>query len=567
MLNRKLSVLTVGSLFLISLTSCSNNSAKKTENQSVIEAKDFKPVKNDWYVSVLPGSPSILNPLLASDAYARAVTSSIFDSLISFDVETGEPRGQLAKNWTNSADGLQYDFEIRTDAKFHDGKPLTIEDVKFSYDVIKDPKTNAAHLQNYFKNFERAEIISPTKIRFHLSQVYFRNLIMLGLVEIFPKHIYGKGDFNLNPANRAPIGSGPYKFSKWESGRLIELERHTDYWGNNDPFWKDRYNFNRLIYKIIAEDSVANLALKKGDIDAMDPTPEQYFKELVGPEIEKNFYKLSYTTEDGNGFRYLGWNLSKPLFQSKNLRQALAMALPRESLSKTLFEGQAKLAAGPFPMGSPKTDPTVKPFAYDLTKALELLEADGWKDSDGDGLLDKGGKKLSFELLFVSQAADVERIAVTFQESLKRLGIDLKLKTLEWTVFLKNVQERKFDSIMMAWGSSLDSDPYQVWHSSQIAGGGSNYVGFKNARVDELLEKARTTLDREKRNEMYREFSRIVADEAPYLFIFERPSLTILSKRFQGVLPIGKLGLDSSRFYTPTGQEKYSQATVAPAQP
>jgi len=557
------SLLACGVVVLI-FASCSKTSSNKTENQNATAIADLKPVKNDWFVSVLPGSPSTLNPLLASDGYARSVTGPVFDNLLSFDVDTGEPRGQLATSWTISPDGLQYDFEIRTDAKFHDGHPLTIEDVKFSYDVIKDPKTNAAHLQNYFKNFKSAEILSPTKIRFHLSEVYFRNLIMLGLVEIFPKHIYGKGDFNTNAANRAPIGSGPYKFAKWETGRLIELERFQDYWGKNDPFWKDRFNFNRLIYKIIAEDSVANLALKKGDIDAMDPTPEQYFKELVGPEIDKNFYKLSYTTEDGNGFRYIGWNLRKPLFQSKNLRQALAMALPRESLSKTLFEGQAKLAAGPFPLGSVKTDPSIKPFPYDLTKALELLEADGWKDSDGDGILDKDGKKLSFELLFVSQAADVERIATTFQESLKRLGIDLKLKTLEWTVFLKNVQEKKFDSIMMAWGSSLDSDPYQIWHSSQMEGGGSNYVAFKNARVDELLETARKTLDREKRNEMYREFTRIVADEAPYLFIFERPQLAILSKRFQGVLPIGKLGLDSSRYYTPLGQEKYSQAASAP---
>ncbi len=239
------------------------------------------------------------------------------------------------------------------------------------------------------------------------------------------------------------------------------------------------------------------------------------------------------------------------------------MALPRESLSQTLFDGKAILSVGPFPQGSPKVDPSVKPWPYNLTKALELLEEEGWKDSDGDGFLDKNKQKFSFELLFVSQAADVERIAVTYQESLKRLGVELRLKTLEWTVFLKQAQERKFDSVMMAWGSSLDSDPYQIWHSSQAEKGGSNYVSFKNERVDQILEEARKTLDREKRNELYREFTRIVADEAPYLFIFERPLLAIVSKRFEGVLPVGKLGLDTSKYYTPKGREKYPIAAAA----
>lgn len=552
--------LLVLSSFLALLTACKSKETTTAPEAATESSEDA--VKNDWFVSTIPANPQGLNPLITSDAYSRYITGPVFDTLISFDAQTGEPVGQVAKSWTVSEDGLTYEFEIREGMKFHDGKELTVEDVKFSYDLIKDPKVNAAHLQNYFKNFQKAEIVPPNRIRLTMSEVYFRNLIMLGLVEVYPKHIYGKGDFNNHPANRAPVGSGPYKFAKWENGRVIELDRFTDYWGNQDPYWKSRNNFNKIIYKIITEDSVASLALKKGDIDALDPTPEQFFTELKGPEIEKDFYRLNFTTEDGNGFRYIGLNLRLPLFQSKKLRQALSMALPRESLSKTLFDGQVKASVGPFPQISPKSDPQLKPYSYDLAKALELIEEDGWKDSDNDGILDKDGKKLSFELLFVSQASDIERIAITYQESLKRLGVDVRLKTLEWTVFLKHVLERKFESMMMAWGSSLDSDPYQIWHSTQADNGGSNHVGFKNARVDEILETARKTLDREKRNALYQEFSRIIHDEAPYIFIFERPSLAIVSKRFQGVQPIGKLGLDSTRYFTPVGRERYPQAAA-----
>lgn len=533
---------------------CQKSEEKKGEAQSVY---DGPTVKNDWLVMWLPANPSMLNPILSTDAYARSVEDMIFDSLIAYDVETGDPVGRLAESWTISDDGLTYQFKLREGLKFSDGKPLTAEDVKFSFDLIKNPNVNAAHLQNYFKNLKSTEVISPLEVKFNLSEPYFRNLIMLGLAQILPKHLYSEGDFNKSPLNRAPVGSGPYKLLKWDSGRSIELDRNPDWWGLNVDYWKDRYNFNKILFRIITEDNVAAMALKKGEIDMLEPTPHQYIKDFDNKEITDRLHRLKYSTDDGNGYRYIGWNLKKPLFASTKVRRALAHALPREELNEKMYQGLLNLSVGPFPQGSEKLDPSVKPIPYDLEIAKKLLEEEGWKDSDGDGILDKDGKKFEFEILFVAQVPEVERIALVYQQALKQLGIKMNIKTLEWTVFLKDVMAANFDSVMMAWGSSLDSDPYQIWHSSQIESGGSNRIAYSNPRVDAILEQARVTLDKKKRNELYQEFSRIMAEETPYLFVFERPNLMIVSNRFEDVLPVGKLGLDSTRIFTPTGREKY----------
>lgn len=539
------------------ISSCSSGGSSGGSRDYSKMSYDGPPVKNDWLVEWLPANPTSLNPILSTDAYATSVISEIFDTLVYFNPKTGEPMGRLATEWNISKDGLTYEFSIREGVKFHDGSVLTPEDVKFTFDLIKDPKIDAAHLQNYFKDLKSVEVVEKNKVRFHMASPYFRNLIVLGSTEILPRSIYGKGDFNTNPAARDPVGSGPYKFSKWDQGRTIELERNKDFWGLNTEYFKTRYNFNKILFRVITEDSVAAMALKKGDIDIMAPTTTQYLNEFKGEEFEKKFYRLQYSTPDGDGYGYIGWNFELPIFQSKKVRQALSLAMPLDEINQKLYEGTRTLAVGPIPVGSPKVDPSIKPMGYDLDKAKALLSEDGWKDSNGDGFIDKNGKNFQFDLLFTAQNSDSERIALIYRKSLEKLGIQMNIRTLEWTVFIKSIREGKFDAAMLAWGSSLDSDPYQIWHSSQAQAGGSNFIHYKNKKVDELLEKARVTLDRSERNKLYQEFSKIISEDQPYLFIFERPLLFVATKRFQNVLPLGVLGPDGASFFTPPGWEKY----------
>lgn len=548
-------------LLVILASACSNQST----TQETKSASDYSgpPVKNDWYMSRLPSNPESLNDIIASDAYSSSVTAYLFESLVSFDVQTGEPVPRVAESWTVSDDGLVYDFKIRKGVKFHDGKELSVEDVKYSFDLIKDPKVNAPHLQNYYESLKKVEITGPDTVRMTMSKPYFRNIIMLGLLKIYPKHLFSVGNFNSHPLNRKPIASGPYKFVKWIDGSRIELERFEDWWGNDDPYWKDRFNFNKVQFKIITEDAVSIIALKNGDIDAMSPNMDQFLNALDTKEIKDNYHRLQYSTSDGAGFNYIGFNLRRKPFDSIPVRRALAMSMPRQQLNENLYQGKMKLAVAQYPQGSPKTHPDIQPIEYDLGSALEILEKEGWSDSDGDGVLDKDGQKFEFELLIRAQHEIAEKYALAYQSSLERLQIKMNIRRLEWTVMLKTLDDRKFDTVMIAWGASLDGDPYQIWHSSQSKKGGSNYIGYKNARVDEIVEKGRSILDREERNKLYREMTKIIADEAPYLFLYESPQLGIVSKRFSNVLPIGELGLDSSAFFTPPGMEKYQDTATA----
>lgn len=546
-------------LTLTAIIACKNRNSSPDQLTS---AEATNPVVNDWIVFWLEANPEILNPVLSTDIYSQKVQDFVFDTLISFDVKTTEPEPKLAESWKVSEDGLTYDFFLRKSAKFHDGQPVTAEDVKFSYDAILDPKIDSGPARNYFANLKKIEVVGPHHIRFTMSEPYFRNLIVLGLNQIMPKHIYGKGDFNTNAVNRAPIGSGPYKFGKWETGRVIELDRFEDYWGKDVPEWKDRYNFKRVIFRIINDPSVAVMALKKREIDAMEPTSSQFIRDFNDPDFETKFYKLQFETEDGDGFGYIGWNLRQPRFASRKTRLALAHLMPRDAINQKLYNGTRILSAGPWPRRNPKMNPQIEPVPFDAEKAKELLAEDGWKDTDNDGYLDKDGKKFSFELLFPAGSSDGEKIALIYQQALKDAGIELNIRTLEWTVFMKNIYDAKFDAYLMGWGSSRDSDPYQIWHSSQIGNKGSNRIAFKNDRADKLMEEARRTLDTEKRNALYHEFTKIVADEAPYLFLFERPSLYIASRRFERVVPPGRLGLDSSYWYTPLGRERYKDSST-----
>jgi peptide/nickel transport system substrate-binding protein len=550
--------------FLIAITFTSlavvsgcKRSAKNTDATMQLTEADAKPVKNDWMVSWLEGNPSTLNPILSSDAYASSVFSWVFDTLIRYNPNTGQPEGRLAESWTISPDGLTYDFNLRKDATFHDGKPLTAEDVKFTFDTIKNPKVEAAHLQNYFASLSSVEILNPYKVRFHLKEIYFRNIIMLGLVEIMPKHIYGVGDFNKSPAARKPVGSGPYEFVQWDNGRLIELKRNKNYWGNKVDSFKNLFNFERLLFRIISEPSVAMMALKKGDVDAIEPTTTQFYSDFADPTLEQRFYKLKYETADGGGHSFIGWNLRNPLFDSKEVRQALAYAMPREEINKKIYFGSRTLAVGTFPKGSPKSDPSLTPILYNLQKAKDLFSAAGWKLNPQTDRLEKNGKKFSFEILFGNGNSEVERIALIYQQALKEIGVEMNIRTLEWTVFIKQMMAHKFDAVMLSWTGALDYDPYQLWHSTQTSG--SNFIGYKNLEIDKLVETARKTLDQKKRNELYHRFTKIIAEDAPYLFLYEKPYLFIASKRFRGVLPIPMMGLDAAAMFTPKGMEKYKE--------
>ncbi|GAG94176.1 unnamed protein product, partial [marine sediment metagenome] len=256
------------------------------------------------------------------------------------------------------------------------------------------------------------------------------------------------------------------------------------------------------------------------------------------------------------GYLYIGWNQKTPFFADRRVRLAMTHLVDREMIIEHLMGGLGRIVTGPFYILGKQYDSTIEPWPYDPERAKELLDEAGWRDTDGDGIRDKDGVTFKFNFMIVSGYVVVEQLAKLLKDEMAKVGIDLRPDPYEWSVFEERLNTRSFDATMLAFGGEVLYDPYQTWHSSQIAGRGSNRIGFANAEADAIIEEARRTLDESVRNELYRRFHRILHQEQPYTFLRARPSMRFLDKRFKNV-KIHKLGLDPTEWYVPKEKQRY----------
>jgi ABC-type transport system substrate-binding protein len=232
---------------------------------------------------------------------------------------------------------------------------------------------------------------------------------------------------------------------------------------------------------------------------------------------------LGWEKVQSTTFVYLGWNCRRPLFADKRTRQAMSHAFPKTRIIRETFVGLGQPILADVVVGSRYYNTDLKPYAFDLKKAKELLAAAGWADGDGDGLLDKqvDGKKVDFSFTFkyMANRPEYDNTLTTFKNELRKIGIDLKPLPMEWKELVKAMEDRDFDAVISGWRMGFDVDFYQLWHSSQAdVPSGSNHCGFRNARVDELADKLRTTFDTEARVAIAKEIQSIIHDEQPYTF-------------------------------------------------
>lgn len=543
-----LNIALVSSLVSCGSDSNNTNSSEDTAQKQSSAKASSDPVDGDWLIYHLSAEPATLNPITATDAYEGTVNNGkIYETLIRRNNETLELEPLLAESWNISDDKLKYTFKIREGIKWHDGTPFTSEDIVFSYKTIMDPKVDTPQLRSYFQEIKDVKAIDDLTVEFTYARPYFLALEFCGGMPIVPKHIFDEGDFNTNPAGRDPIGTGPYKFVKWTTGRDIVLEKNPDYWG-------DKPNLNRIIFKIITDQTVAFQVLKRKDLDVSGLTPIQWERQTGTPSFEENFDKLSYFTPN---YSYIGWNSRRPFFADKQVRTAMTHLVNRELILDKILYNLGAIVTNPFYINSPEYDKSIKPLDYDPNKAEELLKQAGWVDSDGDGIRDKDGVKFAFEFLIPGGSETGEKIATILKEELDNMGIQMDIRKTEWAVFTTRLAERNFDAVTLAWSMGVESDPYQIWSSTQ-ADNGSNFIGFQNAEADKLIEEARTEFDREKRKELYRQFSEIVHEEQPYTFLFCRKSTVAVNKRFENVV-VYPLGIDPVKWHVPLDEQVYSE--------
>jgi peptide/nickel transport system substrate-binding protein len=522
------------------------------EKPAAPPAPTSDPVSGDTIMNCLNSEPPHLNPILATQGAVGAyVGSFIFETMVDIDNETLEIVPHIAERWKISDDHLAYTFFLRDDVTFSDGTPLTAHDVLFSYEAIMNPEHDTANLRNYLNDVDTVEVVDDHTITFNMKQPYFRNLLACGAIDIMPKHIYEGASMNDHPNNRKPVGSGPYVFDSWNTGQNIVLSKSENYWG--EPVYLDTINF-----KIITDENVAVQVLEKGELDMLRMQPEQWVTRAARPEFEEKFYKFTpFSQMPGyvGHYRYIAWNMRKPQFEDKRVRQALTMLLDRQLMLDEIWHGLGQVATGSFSPRVPEHNKDIKPWPYDPVQAMKLLDEAGWIDADRDGVREKDGNKLEFELSFTVDVAEYVQMSNVYQEELERAGIKMTQRPLEWATFQQRVHERNFDACMLAWLMPIMPDPYQLWHSSQ-AENGSNYPGFKNEEADQIMDAGRLEFDHEKRIKLYNRFHEILHEEQPYTFLTTNPGLYAVDKRFENVKAYD-IGLDIEEWWVPIAKQRY----------
>lgn len=550
-----------------------------------------KPATGDWLVIHSLSDPEQLNPLTSNDSASGEVNGFIFESLLSRDPRTLQLKPHIAEARPEiAADKLTYTFKIRRDVKFQDGRPLTGEDVLFSVKAIKCPLVNAPFLRVYFNSLIDAVLLDPFTIRFTTHEPYFLNESVLGGITVLPRHYYDPDNLlqhvtvrdllhdpaKMGPAvkqfgdqfnknySRNPMGSGPYQFSRWRTGRDIELTRNPDYWGIGKA-GIDQVYLDQLKFRVVNNYDAALVRLKSGSLDFMEALqPVQAVRGTDSARFKREFRKYQYYAPT---YSYIGWNNDHPIFRDKRVRLAMTHFTNRRQIVKSVLFGLGEVVDSHIYLFRPEYDKNLESHRFDPPKALALLNEAGWRDSDGDGVLDKiiDGKKtaLRFEIKINSGNAVRKSVALVLLDELKRHGIDASVRELDWTIFLNDVKNHQFDAVVLGWQmSTTEPDAYQVWHSSQAANRGSNAISYNNGRVDKILEEYRREFDAQKRIEMYKEFQRILHDEQPYTFLFVSKRVSAVHRRFQAVevFPDGLRPID---WWVAPAQQKYVSTLAA----
>jgi peptide/nickel transport system substrate-binding protein len=578
---------------LLLLLGCGDKTEVKVSDATpAAQTKDSgKPVTGDWLVIHSMSDPEQLNPLTSNDSASSEVLGFIFEGLLTREPRTLELKPLIAEARPEiSQDKLTYTFKIRKDVRFQDGRPVTGEDVLFSVKAIKCPFVNAPFLRVYFNSLIDAELIDPHTVRFVTKEPYFLNESVLGGILLMPRHYYDPEnllqrltvrDLTRDPAklpseakkfadqfnrnfNRNPLGSGPYRFGDWKTGREIELMRDLNYWGNGKESI-DQPHLDRLKFRVVNNMDAALVRLKSGSLDFMEALqPVQVVRGTNSERFNREFKKYEYYAPT---YTYIGWNNEHPIFRDKRVRQAMTYLTDRKQIVKSVLFGLGEVVDSHIYFFRPEYDKSLKSYPFDPQKALALLNEAGWRDSDGDGVLDKviDGKKvpLRFEIKVNSGNAVRKSVALVLLDELKKHGIAASVRELDWTIFLNDVKNHQFDAVVLGWQmSTTEPDAYQVWHSSQAANKGSNAISYKNARVDEILEAYRREFDAQKRIQMYKEFQEIIHDEQPYTFLYVGKRVSAVHRRFQGieVFPDGLRPID---WWVPVARQKYADTVTA----
>ena len=493
-------------------------------------------------IDAMLGEPSSLISMIAGEAPSSAISSNIFNRLLKYNKKL-DLEGELAETWQVSADQKTITFKLKPNLKWADGKPLTSADVLWTWQAVTDDKNGSPYASDY-QLVKKAE--APDALTFSVTydQAYAPALDSWAGLQVLPKHLLEGQDLHTTAFARKPIGSSYYQLDSWSTGENIKLSR-------NPSSVLGQANIDHLVSRMIPDTSAQFLELMAGNIDSMSLDPTQFSR--IVPARPKLNEKLNLYKELGNSYTYMGFNFKHKPFDDVRVRQAINYAINKQEIIDGVYLGLGINIASPYKPGTRWSNPDLQPYPYDPAKAKALLKEAGFV-TNSNGILERDGKPLSFEII-TNQNKEREKSAVLIQRRLKDVGIDVKIRAIEWASFISRfIKTGDFDVVVLGWSLGLDPDQYSIWHSSQQGGDKFNFIGYNNPTVDKLLEQGRTELNLDKRQKIYHEFAKVLLEDSPVIYLSAGYGLSAIHKRVKGIanpIPPAGVGFESEKWFIP----------------
>jgi peptide/nickel transport system substrate-binding protein len=496
----------------------------------------------------LPRNPLTLNPLFVSSPSEFVIVNLLFKPLFLPDKDQQWTLNEaIVHSFHESDDHTQCTVTLKKNLFWHDGRPLTAHDVVFSYQQILDPAVPAFGQRRSVNPITQCLALDDYTIQYiqpNPQATRRWNLIF----PILPRHIYvhdkqnhpdlQTGDY-YQKVSRYPVGNGPYRITRWKSNQFIELERWENYYGRKP-------HFQRIRFRIIPEETTALLYFQMQNVDVLDWISMQKFTCQTDTDAFRQIGLKLWKTRWR--FRYIGWNQdgSNPFFADRRVRCAMTHAMNIPLILEKVYYNLGSPCLGIYHPDSWMFNPAVKPLAYNPARAAALLDEAGWKPDPQTGWRSKpidGDNVLFTFTLLAPQTPDfLARIAQIYQQDLKKLGIQLKIRILEWSVFLEMIRRHKFEAMINMWNPGPDPDlDENVWCSTGRQKG-RNYIGYSHPQIDALYQKGRCEFDPGRRKKIYQEIHQILYQDQPYTWIAHEPMLAVVHHRMRGV-QVSPMGL------------------------
>lgn len=472
--------------------------------------------------------PKTLNPLVVTSAQTQDIVELLFLKLLTEEGDFLHFKPRLASGWSFSPDSLAITFDLRDDVFWHDGERVTASDVRFTWELQRDPRVAWAS-RSIKDRITDVEVIDDQTVSFHFATRYPYQLHDANDGVILPRHVLGgvpPDSIRGSDFGRHPVGNGPYRFGLWIPGQYIELERNPDYYEKGQPY------LGRVGVRIVPDMTNLVNQLKAGEVDCLESIPIDALAEL-----ESQYPKVRIYHYLSREMAFVVWNLEDDLFADREIRRALAMAIDAREIIETLWRGMADVSDSPMHPMIWAHKPDIETIPFDPDRARAVFAEHGWRDSDNDGVLDKNGQPFEFDMT-TNQGIQVRAdVIIMVQEYLRRVGIKVNARVLEWNTFISGIISGEFDSCVLGWRVDTRADLTRFWHSSATPPDGFNASRYANEEADALMEQAKNTLDFNEARELWYRCQRIIYEDQPIFFLAVPHEVVGLRRDICGVEP------------------------------